>query len=83
MKELKYYFIIYKCRITTWRKEKNDSHEQLCQNVIDIHPIQFQLNCNEKYGNVEENGYKKKEEYLVLNWIPLTKEEYEEYKGMF
>jgi hypothetical protein len=87
--EKKYYFITYKCKITTWRKvsmtqgnwQFTDSHEQTCQDVIDVHPIQFQLDCNEKYGDIEENEYKKRNEYFVLNWIPLTKEEYDEYKG--
>jgi len=82
----RYYFIVYKCKITTWYNLSGewrfqDSHEQTCQNIIDIHPIQFQLDCNEKYGDIIENSYKKRNEYFILNWIQLTKDDYDEYKG--
>lgn len=83
----KYYFIVYKWKITTWKIlagewRFSDSHEQITQEITDVHPIQFQLECNEKYFNIEENGYKKRNEYLVLNWIPLSEQEYLQYKGM-
>jgi hypothetical protein len=86
--ETKYYFIPYRCKTTSWQKRSEtegyiyiSSHEQLYQKITDVHPIKFQLDCNEKYENIIDGDYQRKEEYLVLNWIPLTKEEYEEFKG--
>jgi len=61
----------------------NGSHTTTCQDCIDIHPIQFQLDCNEKYEpeHQESSGYIKSECYKVLNWNELTKAEYKRFKG--
>ena len=53
-----------------------------CQTVTDKHPLQFQIDCNEKYHkNESPGGYTTKEEYTVVNWKEITKDEYEKYKG--
>jgi hypothetical protein len=52
---------------------------------IDIHPIQWQINCNEKWGEFHtesSGGGQRKEDYMVLHWQEVTKEEYDEYEGM-
>lgn len=84
----KYYFVTYNCTVKTWMvvaQTQGDlrfvsEHTQICQGVIDIHPLQFQLDCNEKYGLIDKEGYRQSEQYFVLNWIPVTEEEYNEYK---
>jgi hypothetical protein len=85
MKQPKYYFVYYECEICGWNQSgmSTGSNEVNSQCIIDIHPIQFQLDCNEKYGSEKElsNGHKKREEYKVISWQELTLEEYKEYKG--
>lgn len=86
--EKKYYFVTYNCKKTTWLRTSPslgdwkfmDENTQTCQKLTDIHPIQFQLDCNEKYGQTEDIAYRIRNEYFVLNWIPVTEEEYNEYK---
>jgi hypothetical protein len=87
----KYYFVFYECERTEW----NDGYTMGSyivkeQNIIDKHPIQFQLDCNEKYGFIQDHegnipidnkGYSHREDYKVINWVELTKEEYDEFKG--
>lgn len=81
----KYYFIIFKCKRFGWNPQgiSTGMIETECQDIINKHPIQFQLDSNEKYGKEHETGggHKGREEYLVTNWIEISKEEYNKYKG--
>jgi hypothetical protein len=86
----KYYFIFYKCQRWGWRKCGKDSnwistgsHVTENQSLSDVHPLQFQLDCNEKYNKeIQDNDcYKHREEYTVVSWQELTKEEYEQFDG--
>jgi len=54
-----------------------------CQTITNKHPLQFQIDCNNKYGKEHptSGGYTAREEYTVVHWIELTKEEYDEYHG--
>ena len=81
----KYYFIV--CEVTRWGWSYTGTSTGMTkmnfQKLIDIHPIQWQSESNEKYGNERENsagGGKSKENYYLLNWIEISKEEYESYK---
>jgi hypothetical protein len=83
-----YYFVYYKCKQYGWKPKDMGGqstgcnlHE--CQGVIDVHPIEFQLDCNKKYGDIHEThaGYTGREEYKVISWNKLTKAEYNKYKG--
>ncbi len=87
MEKNKYYFVFYECKIYGWKPidmggASTGSHTLTTQAIIDIHPIQFQLDCNEKHGKINEthSGYRGKEEYKVVSWNELSKEEYEKYK---
>ena len=75
----KYYFIVYECttiynNVCGLNAQRIDIQND--QALTDIHPIQYQANCNEKYGKWDNN---RKEHYMVLNWIEISKKEYDEY----
>lgn len=82
----KYYFVYYKCKRYGWRPNgtSSGSHETECQTVVDIHPLQFQIDCNEKYGHERDigGGYTAREEYTIVSWNELSEEEYFKYEGM-
>ena len=58
----KYYFIYYECKRTSWNKRRGpfggeewtvDStgcYTKTYQTISDKHPLQWQLDCNEKYS---------------------------------
>ncbi len=80
----KYYFIVYSCERFSWPEMGGcDHHTLVSQDVIDIHPIQFQLDCNEEYGKErdDDHGGRCKESYMVTFYHELTKEEYHKFKG--
>jgi len=86
--ESKYYFIYYNCKIWGWKPgSEEDWVSTGCvdlnhQSVIDIHPIQWQIDCNNKWGKERiEHGHKTREHYEIINWQRLTLEEYREFKG--
>ena len=86
-KEPKYYFIYYNCKSWSWSINAsgnwisngcNDSNHQY---VTDQHPLQWQMDCNEKYGKEwKEYGSKKREDYQIISWQMLTVEEYNKFK---
>lgn len=82
--EPKYYFVYYECEKWGWRPDDTSSgnHKQTEQCLTDIHPIQWQLDCNEKWGKIRKTagGYKEREHYKVISWQNLTVEEYNEFK---
>jgi hypothetical protein len=49
----KYYFVYYECQIFS---SASPTTTMKCQAVTDKHPIQFQIDCNEKYGNWKDEG---------------------------
>ena len=83
----KYYFIIFECTRYAWNDKgisRHDPSVNTCQGIIDKHPIQFQLDCNEKYGRQQPEsagGGTFREEYKIMNWIEMSKEEYKKYAG--
>lgn len=88
MSKKSYYYIYYKVEKWNWRPKdmggtSTGSHVMECQDIIDIHPIEFQLDCNKKYNKEYETtgGYTTREEYMVIHWIKLTKAEYDKYVG--
>lgn len=85
--ETKYYFILYEVKKCGWKPielggTSTGMNLMKCQGVINIHPLQFQLECNEKYNKErpDNGGYITKEEYTVLSWQSLTKAEYLKFK---
>lgn len=85
MANKKYYFIYYSCFSRTWKPDgiHHDSYTTMNQDIIDIHPLQWQLDCNEKYEPIQDSGgsgYTKSESYTVVTWNELTKTEYDLYK---
>ena len=82
---MKYYFIFYQCTTYGWNSEgvSTGSHTQLAQDIVDIHPLQWQIDCNKKYGKQHptHGDHTKREEYLVMNWKELTEEEYNKFSG--
>lgn len=85
---MKYYFIYYKCTRYGWLPKElggasTGSYVVECQAITDIHPIQWQIDCNEEYDKerVRSDGHVVREEYMVVSWQELTKLEYEKYNG--
>jgi len=89
---MKYYFVYYSCYKRSWRKISETSttistgsNTTYHQDIIDIHPLQWQLDCNEEYSTIRESpkgsGYSHSEVYNVISWEKLTLEEYLEFKG--
>lgn len=81
----KYYWTLFKIVRHSWNAEGmskgcNTFH---AQHMIDTHPLQFQHDMNEKYGREFEDsppsGHKARENYELINWKELTKEEYEQF----
>ncbi len=86
MDEHNYYFVFYKCKRYGWKPDGTSTGHhisELQELLIDTHPLRFQLECNEKYGHQHDagGGYTSKEEYLVVNWKRITKEEYDQFNG--
>ena len=59
--ENKYYFIIYEVAILNWSPKTETSggiclpkNIQKSQGIIDIHPLQYQIECNKKYSSQYE-----------------------------
>lgn len=83
----KYYFIFYECTRCGWKPKElggqsTGSTTTKCQKVTDEHPLDFQLKCNEKYGQQHDSGggYTARESYLVTSWNELNYKEYLYYK---
>jgi hypothetical protein len=80
----KYYFIFYRCKYVDWPKI-GPTISGTIENTefTDIHPIQWQIDCNEEWGKEHPatGGGKRREEYMVIHWQEVTQEEYEKYKG--
>ena len=61
----KYYFIVY--HFTRWN---TDGWPSVCQGMTQKHPIQWQIETNEKYDDGN---------YLIVFWSEISKEIYEIY----
>lgn len=84
----KHYFIVYECKRYGWKPERlggtsTGSNISKNQHLTELHPLQWQIEQNEKYGKQHEvgGGYTAREEYLVLNWIEISEEEYFKFLG--
>lgn len=82
----RYYFVVYECTRWSWPESGTSSmHTEKYQDVVDVHPIRFQLDCNEKYGHEQPEsagGGRFKEDYKVIFYSELTHAEYKEFRGM-
>ena len=81
----KYYFLVYSCHRINWPHMGGvNSSDTISQAVTKKHPIQWQLDCNGKYGHEQfekVGGGKFKEDYKVTFYAELTEEEYHKFKG--
>lgn len=84
----KYYFIVYECTRYGWKPENmggtsTGSHTLKYQELTDVHPLQWQLTQNKLYGKQHDAGagYTAREDYLILNWIEVSEEDYYNYLG--
>jgi len=79
----KYYFIYYECYKVTWKDNVVQSNVTMkCQDLCDIHPIQYQVDFNEEYGKEHDNGYggTTRETCLIMFWKELTGDEYSQFE---
>ena len=81
----KYYFVYYECETRLFTGENlmgalvKTINEQ---DVIDIHPLQFQIDCNNKYSKWKKQELgETREKYRVISWQDLTVEEYRKFEG--
>ena len=84
----KYYFVYYECYRRDWVKSGEEwiccqPRTTTCQDVTNIHPLQWQLDCNEKYAPIIETSKNNKhsEDYKIMSWNELTEEEYNKFEG--
>lgn len=63
----KYYFVCYE-----WETRKSQTTTK-SQIVIDEHPLQWQIDCNEEYAE---------ELYTVISWQVLTLDEYKRFNEL-
>ena len=80
----KYYFIFGKTERDTHRADGSSTRTvQEFQDIIDVHPIQYQIDCNKRWGHFIEQagGYKVRECYTIMSWQKLTKAEYDKFNG--
>lgn len=80
----KYYFIYYSCcRINRPENFPVNSQTTFHQATTDIHPLSWQIDCNEKYDKEQPLGNGTySENYKVISWETLTKAEFELYVGI-
>ena len=83
-----YYYIYYNCDAKWWYPEEkgggfSSECNKNCQALSDIHPLQWQLDCNEEYHKyiIDEQGYKHIEYYTVISWQRISKKVYNKFKG--
>ena len=80
----KYYFVYYECDKVTWKDNVVQSAVTMkCQDLTDVHPIQYQFDFNEQYGHEYANGHggTTRETCKIMFWSELSKEEYLKYLG--
>lgn len=81
----RYFFVYYECKSWGWSPDgtSTGSDTQKAQTLIDTHPLQWQLEVNKKYDKEREvaGGYKRRENYTVINWKEITLEEYKEFES--
>jgi hypothetical protein len=80
---MKYYFIYYKWYRKFWPNSGNpycENEKGYEQRLIDIHPLQFQIDENNKFSSYENNFGKGMQDIEILNWKEISQEEYEKYK---
>lgn len=83
----KYYWALFHITKNGWNEKGMCKPESKfnSQHVIDVHPLIFQAEMNEKYGEEFEDepmGHTSREQFQLLNWKELTKEEYENFKDL-
>jgi hypothetical protein len=80
LKEPKYYFVYYECETSSVNIRENGVIKS--QKLIDIHPLKWQIEVNEKYGDWHKKSgdCMRKENCTVISWQKLTVEEYNEFK---
>jgi hypothetical protein len=77
---MKYYFIIAEWTRIFWPNAGGSSlTKDIIQILIDKHPLQHQLDVNERCERIEETGGYAKESIKVLNWQEISKEEYDHF----
>jgi hypothetical protein len=66
----KYYFVVYLCEKHGCRTNFALPYRQA---LLGRHPLQWQLDCNESYKNMET--------YTVLSWQEISEEEFNTFNG--
>lgn len=59
--------------------------EQFAQDVIDIHPLQWQIDTNKEFDKETPTtfGGLERSHYTVISWQELSKDDFEEFEGQF
>ena len=81
----KYYWVLFHVKKFYWSNVKTCARvsEILCQDVVDIHPLEYQQNMIDKYGSefpcTPPKGGKSQEIWVLQNWKEITEEEYKRF----
>lgn len=80
--DLKFYFAIFEVTFTGFSIASGGT--SIIQEIIDVHPIQHQINMNGFYEpeyNTSALNSTRKEQWKVLDWKEISFDEYGKYKG--
>jgi len=66
---VKHYFVVYVCDKAGSPDCRTISRQQLLR---DMHPLEWQKQCNEKYGH---------KAYIVLSWQEISEQEFQNFQG--
>lgn len=87
MEERKYYFAFVRTKWTSYGLDKLliSSDENEFQVVLDVHPLEWQIEFNEEHFmmplEVEDGGYMT-QTMKVMSWQKISVEEYKKFKDI-
>ena len=83
----KYYWALFEVKKYGWNEKgiSTGCSTMKHDDVLKIHPIQYEIDMNDKYGkeftDEPPKGYKSREEWQLLNWKDITEEEFNKFDG--
>lgn len=81
---MKFYWVLYKKErdIINPNRPLETRHIENLQELVDVHPIKWQIEMNERYNSFclsVDKVNRVREKYTVVNWKELSEDEYNEF----
>jgi len=83
----KYYWAIYEVKKYGWNEKGISTGCSVMKHdeVLKVHPIQHQIDMNNEYGkeflSEPPIGHKSREDWQLLNFVEITKKDFDKYDG--